>query len=209
MKYGPLLVVPALSWGLTSRAAEGTTCGLSRAQTVFTGCGYTYILQRERDIQCGTGGTSEIIVDSYNGGSSCGVERAQTVYTGCGFTYMSKQDRDTQCGDGGTSKIIFDSWTDPTKVEGAPSAEPNRIGKCSVQSETITFLDGAEVEQHLRIHLNTLCAAYALWLKEATSEPIKMQKTAREKRAGTDTNGLAVATGYLTALNTLGIVIVE
>jgi hypothetical protein len=103
---------------------QGGSCGMTRAMTVYTGCGYTYVVESDRNNQCGSGGTSKLIFDSFSGGSSCGMTRAMTVYTGCGYTYVVQSDRDTQCGGGGTSMIIFDSWEAPTPLPTAATPLP-------------------------------------------------------------------------------------
>ena len=78
---------------------------LKRASTVYTGCGYTYSTKKDRDRQCGSGGTSKWIDDS---NLINNLKRCDTVYTGCGYTYSAKKDRNRQCGSGGTSKWIDD-----------------------------------------------------------------------------------------------------
>jgi len=69
-----------------------------RGSTVYTGCGYTYQYQSQRDQQCGGGGTSMIIND---GVKLCDVDRNTQVYSGCGYTYSSYADWNAQCGSGG------------------------------------------------------------------------------------------------------------
>jgi hypothetical protein len=44
---------------------NGASCGLQRAQTAYTGCGYTYLVRADRDHQCGGGGTTMVIFDSW------------------------------------------------------------------------------------------------------------------------------------------------
>ena len=85
-------------------AATGS-CGIKRGALVYSGCGFTYQSQKNRDTECGSGGTSKFIYDE-DRESSCDISRGQEVYTGCGFTYQRKQDRDKECGPGGTSKFI-------------------------------------------------------------------------------------------------------
>jgi hypothetical protein len=85
-------------------AASGS-CGIKRGDLVYTGCGFTYQSKRNRDTECGGGGTSKFIYDE-DRESSCDISRGQEVYTGCGFTYQRKQDRDKECGQGGSSKFI-------------------------------------------------------------------------------------------------------
>ena len=80
---------------------------LVRSQTVYTGCGYTYVSESDRNTQCGSGGTSQWIGDSYT--KDC-IDSGQTVYTGCGYTYASESARNIEClpqyGTHGISKII-------------------------------------------------------------------------------------------------------
>jgi hypothetical protein len=85
-------------------AASGS-CGIPRGGIVYTGCGFTYQTKKNRDTECGGGGTSKFIYDE-DRESSCDISRGQEVYSGCGFTYQRKQDRDKECGGGGTSKFI-------------------------------------------------------------------------------------------------------
>jgi len=50
---------------------EGTSCGISNGQTVYTGCGYTYLAEEDRNRQCcgdvnnSCGGTSTINIDGW------------------------------------------------------------------------------------------------------------------------------------------------
>lgn len=50
---------------------EGTSCGISNGQTVYTGCGYTYLVEEDRNRQCcgdvntSCGGTSTINIDGW------------------------------------------------------------------------------------------------------------------------------------------------
>lgn len=85
-------------------------CNIKRGQTVYTGCGYTYESEYNRNRECGSGGTSKFIPAEgkfANMGSPCDMKRSQTVYTGCGYTYQSEGNRNEECGDsGGTSKWI-------------------------------------------------------------------------------------------------------
>ena len=77
---------------------------LVRGQPVYTGCGYTYVSESERNTQCGPGGTSKWIGDEYT--KDC-IDRGQNVYTGCGYTYASESARNAECkSGGGISKII-------------------------------------------------------------------------------------------------------
>ena len=88
---------------------ESIKCNIKRAQTVYTGCGYTYESEGNRNKQCGSGGTSKFIPAEgkfANMGSPCDMKRSQTVYTGCGYIYQSKGNRNRQCGRGGISKWI-------------------------------------------------------------------------------------------------------
>ena len=50
---------------------EGTSCGISNGQTVYTGCGFTYLVEEDRNLQCcgdvntSCGGTSTINIDGW------------------------------------------------------------------------------------------------------------------------------------------------
>ena len=179
---------------LAATANADSSCGLVRAQVVYTGCGYTYILEKERDKQCGSGGTSKIIFDGFNGGNSCGMERAQVVYTGCGYTYLTKKERDKQCGSGGTSKIIFDSW---------PPRSKDTKGYCSTKTHAITFVDEYDVEPTVRKHLNSICFGYSKWLNKKTQKALNKESQRYIKGKGGQEFGKA--TQYLTALIAAGI----
>lgn len=77
---------------------------LVRGQTLYTGSGFTYVSESDRNTQSGPGGGTSIwIGDGYT--KEC-IDRAQTVYTGCGYTYATESALNAECGPGGTSQII-------------------------------------------------------------------------------------------------------
>lgn len=64
-------------------AYYGSSCGLTREQVVWVGCGTTFLTEYEFYKWCsGTPSTSKIIFDSGPGKTSCGIINDQTVYSG-------------------------------------------------------------------------------------------------------------------------------
>ena len=130
---------------------EGKSCNLKRAQTVYVGCGFSYVVKADRDRQCKRNdGNSKIIFDSWEEGKSCNLKRAQTLYVGCGFSYVVKADRDRQCKrNDGTSKIIFDSWDGGGTSKNCPdfsdmegSTDNTCVCETGIKTNKITYQDG-------------------------------------------------------------------
>ena len=202
-----VIISLTLYWMLPAHA--NSSCGLKRAQEVYTGCGYTYILKRERDVQCGSGGTSKLIVDTYNNGSSCGLERSQVVYTGCGYTYLSQEDRNRQCGTGGTSKIIFDSWETPEKssLETPSSKRSTAVGECSISKQRIQFVQPNMLPPLQQQHLDSICTAYSHWLMAQNAE--SLDKTSVQYLKGRRSTEFGRSMEYLRTLTVSNISLVE
>ena len=73
---------------------EAALSNLKKDDIVYTGCGYIYLTEEDRNAKCGSGGTSKWVDDSDIVDT---LERGDTVYNGCGYTFASEGARDTEC----------------------------------------------------------------------------------------------------------------